>query len=189
MSAALRPALAAALAVYALITGAYSLGLRRVAVVDLGVVANGFVIRVLAGGLATGVPVSSWLLIVVSFAALFVVAGKRYHDLVQLGPQREASPRQAGRVHTQLPALRVRPGRRGDHHRLLPVGLGRQRAARWPGGAVGLPVHPHPCCATACCWRPARVAPPEEVLLGDRGLQILTVAWALVYLPGIYPAG
>jgi heme O synthase-like polyprenyltransferase len=62
------------LAVYAAINVAYCLVLRRVAVVDLGAVASGFVIRVLAGGVATGVPVSRWLLIVASFGALFVVA-------------------------------------------------------------------------------------------------------------------
>ncbi|HKE98347.1 MAG TPA: hypothetical protein VKG45_05390 [Actinomycetes bacterium] len=68
---------------YALITGACSLGLRRVAVVDLGGLRHPGP-RGRSGHRRAGSP---WLLIVVSFAALFMVAGKRYHDLVQLGPQ------------------------------------------------------------------------------------------------------
>ena len=44
---------------------------------DLAAVASGFVIRAIAGGLATGVPLSEWFLVVISAASLFVVAGKR----------------------------------------------------------------------------------------------------------------
>ena len=43
--------------------------------------AGGFVLRALAGGVATSVPVSRWFMLVTSFGALFVVAGKRYAEL------------------------------------------------------------------------------------------------------------
>ncbi|TDD22627.1 decaprenyl-phosphate phosphoribosyltransferase [Kribbella turkmenica] len=55
----------------------YVLGLKHVAVVDLIVVALGFVIRAAAGGTATGLPVSHWFLLVSLFGALFLVTGKR----------------------------------------------------------------------------------------------------------------
>jgi decaprenyl-phosphate phosphoribosyltransferase len=55
----------------------YVYGLKHVAVVDVVVVALGFVIRAAAGATATRVPVSNWFLLVSLFGALFLVAGKR----------------------------------------------------------------------------------------------------------------
>jgi decaprenyl-phosphate phosphoribosyltransferase len=55
----------------------YVYGLKHVAVVDVIVVALGFVLRAAAGGTATGVPLSNWFLLVSLFGALFLVAGKR----------------------------------------------------------------------------------------------------------------
>jgi decaprenyl-phosphate phosphoribosyltransferase len=49
-------------------------------------VAGGFVLRALAGGAATSVPLSRWFMLVTSFGALFVVAGKRYAELMTLTP-------------------------------------------------------------------------------------------------------
>lgn len=58
----------------------YTVRLKHVPVVELMVVASGFVFRAVAGGTASEVPLSSWFLIVISFAALFVVTGKRYSE-------------------------------------------------------------------------------------------------------------
>ena len=55
----------------------YVYGLKHVAVVDVILVALGFVLRAAAGGTATRVPVSSWFLVVSLFGSLFLVAGKR----------------------------------------------------------------------------------------------------------------
>jgi len=55
----------------------YVYGLKHVAVVDVVLVALGFVLRAAAGGTAAGVPVSNWFLLVSLFGALFLVAGKR----------------------------------------------------------------------------------------------------------------
>ncbi|QNE22681.1 decaprenyl-phosphate phosphoribosyltransferase [Kribbella qitaiheensis] len=56
---------------------AYVYGLKHIAVVDVVLVALGFVLRAAAGGTAAGVPVSNWFLLVSLFGALFLVAGKR----------------------------------------------------------------------------------------------------------------
>jgi decaprenyl-phosphate phosphoribosyltransferase len=69
---------------YLALTTAYTFGLKRVAVVELGVVALGFLLRAVAGGPATGTPLSQWFLIVAAFASLFMVAGKRLSELVSL---------------------------------------------------------------------------------------------------------
>jgi decaprenyl-phosphate phosphoribosyltransferase len=55
----------------------YVCGLKHVAVVDLIIVALGFVLRAAAGGTATGLPVSHWFLLVSLFGAMFLVTGKR----------------------------------------------------------------------------------------------------------------
>lgn len=63
----------------------YTTWLKRVPVVELAGVASGFVLRAVAGGLATGTPISEWFLIVTSFGALLVVVGKRHAELMELG--------------------------------------------------------------------------------------------------------
>ena len=62
----------------------YSLRLKHVVILDIFVVAAGFVIRVVAGGLVIGVGISSWLLICTMLLALFLAMSKRRHELVLL---------------------------------------------------------------------------------------------------------
>jgi decaprenyl-phosphate phosphoribosyltransferase len=82
-----RPALAAVLGAYAAISVCYSLFLKDQPVIDLAVVASGFLLRGVAGGAAAGIPLSQWFLLVAAFGALFMVAGKRYGELVALGEE------------------------------------------------------------------------------------------------------
>lgn len=82
---AVTPLLAGVLGAYALLQLAYSVRLKRVPVAELMLVASGFVIRALAGGVATSIVLTEWFLIVTSFGALFVVAGKRYAESVAMG--------------------------------------------------------------------------------------------------------
>jgi decaprenyl-phosphate phosphoribosyltransferase len=77
--------LALVVAMYAIISATYTLSFKSVPVVELAFVASGFVLRALAGGIATHVPISTWFLAVTSFGALFVVAGKRASERMVLG--------------------------------------------------------------------------------------------------------
>jgi decaprenyl-phosphate phosphoribosyltransferase len=70
---------------YVFITVAYSLWLKHEPVIDLACVASGFIIRAVAGGIAAGVLVSNWFVIVVSFGAMFMVAGKRHAEQLDMG--------------------------------------------------------------------------------------------------------
>jgi decaprenyl-phosphate phosphoribosyltransferase len=70
---------------YLLQTMVYSLWLKHEAVLDLACVASGFVLRTIAGGVAVGVTISPWFLIVAGSASLFMVTGKRHAELVELG--------------------------------------------------------------------------------------------------------
>ncbi|HEY5011802.1 MAG TPA: decaprenyl-phosphate phosphoribosyltransferase [Acidimicrobiia bacterium] len=70
---------------YVLITLAYSTWLKHEPVLDLATVAAGFVLRTVAGGVAVGVPISNWFLIVAASGALFIVTGKRSAEHAELG--------------------------------------------------------------------------------------------------------
>ncbi len=71
------PDLAVVMALYGLVNLGYSMGLKNEAVLDLALVSAGFVLRAIAGGVATGVVLSHWFIIVASFGSLLVVTGKR----------------------------------------------------------------------------------------------------------------
>jgi len=78
-----RPFALAALAYVALLA-AYSPWLKHVVIVDVLVVALGFVLRAVAGALAIDVAISGWLLICTFLLALFLALGKRRHEVLTL---------------------------------------------------------------------------------------------------------
>ena len=81
LALALPTPFAGALAGYAAITVAYSLRLKRVAVLDVLVLASLYTLRILAGTLATGVPTSSWLFTLAIFLFLSLALVKRTSEL------------------------------------------------------------------------------------------------------------
>jgi decaprenyl-phosphate phosphoribosyltransferase len=87
-AALLAPALAAIAGAYVIINLAYSVRLKHVAFVDVALVGSGFILRVLAGAVAIGVPASGWLLLCTGLLAVFLALGKRARELAwaQRGP-------------------------------------------------------------------------------------------------------
>ncbi len=85
IGAALEWRLGLVVALYVAETVSYSFGVKNIPVIELGFVAAGFVLRAIAGGVATNLPLSSWFLVVISFGALFVVVGKRLAEFHHLG--------------------------------------------------------------------------------------------------------
>ncbi len=69
---------------YVTLLTAYSLGLKHVVIVDVIVVACGFVLRAVAGAVAVDVEISGWLLICTVQIALFLALGKRRHEYLTL---------------------------------------------------------------------------------------------------------
>ncbi len=69
---------------YVVSTLSYSLGLKHEPVLELLLLSLGFMLRAIAGGVATGIPLSQWFLIVAGFGSLFMAAGKRYSELNRL---------------------------------------------------------------------------------------------------------
>ena len=78
----------AAIAAYLVLQVAYSRGLKRVLVVDVLVIAGGFMLRAAAGGAAIDVPISSWLLVSTGLLATFLGFAKRRSEVVALGHAR-----------------------------------------------------------------------------------------------------
>ena len=86
------PMLAVVAGVYFAENVAYSFRLKKVAFLDVALIALGFVLRVLAGGIATDVHVSGYMLACTALLALFLGFGKRRHELASenAGKQRAA---------------------------------------------------------------------------------------------------
>lgn len=70
------------LLIYEVIQLGYCFGLKHQPVVDLAIVGSGFLMRLIAGGVATGISLSQWFLLVTAFGSLFMVAGKRYAEIM-----------------------------------------------------------------------------------------------------------
>jgi len=85
--------LALLILVYFLVQVAYSHVIKHIVILDVLVVATGFVLRLLAGGLIIDVTLSPWLYASAGLLALFLVIGKRRQELASLGEAALASRR------------------------------------------------------------------------------------------------
>lgn len=70
------------LAIYFLLNMGYSFGLKNISILDIVIVAIGFVLRIKAGSIISKVPLSEWIVIMVFLLALFMAAGKRRDDIL-----------------------------------------------------------------------------------------------------------
>ena len=84
------PALPLIGAIYLVANVGYSLRLKRVALVDVMIVAGGYVLRAVAGAVAVGAAPSPWLYAVTAAGALFIVIGRRYAEARLAGDAPEA---------------------------------------------------------------------------------------------------
>jgi 4-hydroxybenzoate polyprenyltransferase len=83
-SALIGPAFLLVILAYAGLMAAYNLGLKQVVIIDVFVIAAGFVLRAAGGAIAVDVSISSWLLVCTLLLALLLAFGKRRHELVAL---------------------------------------------------------------------------------------------------------
>jgi 4-hydroxybenzoate polyprenyltransferase len=70
-------------AIYLAINLAYSLGLKHVSILELFLVASGFVLRVIGGAIAIQIAMSPWIIIATGMLSLLMAAGKRRGDIAQ----------------------------------------------------------------------------------------------------------
>ena len=178
----------AVLAVYAALTLSYSVHLKHVAVVDLIAIASGFVLRAMAGAAAADVPMSSWFVLCTTFGSLFIVTGKRYAELRELGE--EAAATRATLEAYSLTYLRS----------VLSVSLGATIVAYciWAFETAELSGSDFPFYELSIV--PMLIAllryllileqghggAPEEVFAADRSLQAFGVIWLITFALGVY---
>lgn len=173
---------------YAAVTLSYSAWLKHEPVVELAAVASGFVFRAIAGGEAAHVPISHWFLIVTSFGSLFMVTGKRYAEYKELGDARSAHRSSlAGYTLGFLTSVRnVAAAVTLTSYCLWAF----ERAGQLPAGAAFFELSILPfglaILRYALLLEMGKGGAPEEVVLGDRRLQVTGAVWALVFALGVY---
>jgi decaprenyl-phosphate phosphoribosyltransferase len=194
IAAAVRVELGFAVAGYALLTTAYSTYLKHVAVVDVVAVAAGFVLRAIGGAAATDVPISDWFFIVTSFGSLFMVTGKRGAEAREL----DAGGVEAGAVRRSLeqysPAYLAYLRSVSTSAMLVAYCLwafekaGEADATSIPYYQLSIVPFALAVLRYALVLDQGRGSAPEDVVLGDRPLQVIGVVWALVFAMGVYTA-
>ncbi len=73
----------AILGIYLVANAAYSLGFKQVALIELMLVSSGYVLRLIAGGIAIASPISGWIIVCTGLLALMLTIAKRRGDLAQ----------------------------------------------------------------------------------------------------------
>lgn len=189
---AVRAQLGATVVAYVALTTAYSTVLKQVAVVDVVAIAAGFVLRAIAGATATGVPISEWFFIVTSFGALFVVVGKRGAEAGELA---DLDGGDLAAVRTTLGAYTPRflayLRSVATSGALVAYCLWAFERAELAGGDVPwyqVSIIPFAMgiFRYALLLEQGRGSAPEEVVLSDRVLQLIGLAWAAVFAMGVY---
>jgi decaprenyl-phosphate phosphoribosyltransferase len=177
---------------YVALTTAYSSVLKHVAVVDLVAVAAGFVLRAVAGAAATGVPISDWFFIVTSFGALFMISGKRAAEAKEMGEGATDFRSVLGAYSPSYTAyLRsVTSGAVLVAYCLWAFEKADTVAASATVPWYQLSILPFVMAVLryALVLDQGRGSAPEEIVLGDRALQLIGIAWAVVFAMGVYTA-
>lgn len=95
--------LLAVLVLYAVLNLGYTLGLKRVPILDCSLISFGFMLRILAGTWAIGISPSRWLIVCGLAVTLFLAFAKRRAELAALGD--DAGGHRAVLDHYSLPLL------------------------------------------------------------------------------------
>ncbi|MGQ0823956.1 MAG: decaprenyl-phosphate phosphoribosyltransferase [Actinomycetota bacterium] len=169
------------------LTISYSVWLKHEAVLDLAAIAAGFVLRTIAGGVAVGVTISPWFLIVAGAGSLFMVTGKRHAELVELGDD----------ASTHRPALEMYSRAYLGYVRAVASSVAILAYCLWAfekSDAVGeeiwfeLSIVPFVLgiLRYALLLEQGRGGAPEELVLSDRTLFLIGVAWAALFAVAVH---
>jgi decaprenyl-phosphate phosphoribosyltransferase len=190
LSFAARPELAATVVGYVVLTTTYSSVLKHVAVVDLVAIAAGFVLRAVAGAAATGVPISDWFFIVTSFGSLFMVSGKRGAEAREMGAGASGF-RAVLEAYSPSYTAYVRSVTSGAvlvAYCLWAFEKADGSGAFFPWYQLSILPFVMAVLRYALVLDQGRGSAPEEIVLGDRTLQVIGLAWAVVFGIGVYTA-
>ena len=70
---------------YLVLTLSYSLGLKKIVIIESFCIAGGFLLRIAAGGASSGLSISVWLILTTLFLSLLLAFGKRRSELNMTG--------------------------------------------------------------------------------------------------------
>ena len=84
---------------YFIINMAYCLRLKEYAIIDVCIIATGFVLRILAGGYATGVQLSKWIVLMTFLLTLFLAFAKRRDDVLRMNSTGQAPRKNTSRYN------------------------------------------------------------------------------------------
>jgi decaprenyl-phosphate phosphoribosyltransferase len=188
IAASLNARTAVVVSTYVVLTTAYSTVLKHVAVVDLVVVAAGFVLRAMAGAEASAIEMSTWFVLCTSFGSLFIVTGKRYAELREFGDE-------AGAMRPSLAQYTL-----GFLHTVLSVSITASlvtyclwafevrelSGSTWPFYELSIVPMGMALLRYLLVLEQGHGAAPEEVFAADRTLQLLGVVWAVAFGLGVY---
>jgi decaprenyl-phosphate phosphoribosyltransferase len=177
------------LAIYVAVQVAYSLWLKDEAVVDLAAVASGFVLRAISGGVAAHVPISNWFLIVASFGSLFIVAGKRHAEHVDLRDGRGAH-RSTLETYSLAYLGYVRAVSSGVAMTAYCLWAFEKAKVAHDPVLFQLSIIPFVLAVLryALLLDAGQGGAPEEIVIGDRALQVLGLVWVGLFAAGVYAA-
>jgi decaprenyl-phosphate phosphoribosyltransferase len=171
------------LASYVALQLAYSLWLKHEPVLDLAMVSVGFLIRAVSGGVAAGLPLSNWFLLVSGFGSLFVVAGKRYSELHTLGS--EAGTRRSLIRYTDTYLRFVWSVAATSTVLAYCLWAFEQAHGAVPWQSISIVPFVLGVLRYAVDIDAGEAAEPEDIILGDRGLQAIGVVWLVLVCLGV----
>ena len=180
--------LAATVGAYVALTTVYSLWLKHIAVVDVVGVAAGFVLRAIGGATAVDVPISNWFFIVASFGSLFMVVGKRRAEAAELGDDAALMRATLGtyseRYLVQLQTLCSAVVLVG--YCLWAFEKADLSGATEPWFQLSIVPFGVALLRYSLLVESGHGGAPEDVVFGDRTLQVLGLLWAVVFAVGVY---
>ena len=172
---------------YVALTSLYSAVLKHIAVVDLIAVAGGFVLRAIAGAVSSDVMMSKWFSLTISFASLFIVAGKRYAELRDLGDDSQTRPTlddySLGFLRI---VLSVSCGAALVTYCIWAFDTRELAGSTWPFYELSIIPMATALLRYTLILEQGHGAAPEEIFAHDRVLQILGLIWIMVFGIGVY---
>lgn len=177
-----------AVTIYVVLTTSYSTIFKHRAVLDLMAVASGFVLRAIAGAEAANVEMSNWFLLCVSFAALFIVSGKRFAEMREMGTGNNTTRTILSEYTPDYlrTVLSVNLTAAAVTYCLWAFDTKELSGSSWPFYELSIVPMLAALFRYLLALDRGRGSAPEEIFLADRTLQLLGVVWAVVFGLGVY---
>jgi decaprenyl-phosphate phosphoribosyltransferase len=187
---AVRPEAGGVVGLYAILTVGYSVSWKHIALLDLALVASGFVLRAMAGAAGTDTRMSSWFVMCTSFGSFFIVAGKRFAELLEMGDNATVTRRSLSAY--SVPYLRqllsVSCTATVVSYCLWAFENGESASGALPWHGLSIVPMVLALLRYMMVLERGGGGAPEEVFTKDRSLQLYGLAWVVVYALGVYGA-